>query len=158
MDTLFRFYGDYILLYISDDVAAQQAAEDFLSDLDSVVAQQIDDRFKEIMLKKKVKPSATSLLPRPANTPTPVLAPGPTAPQHDSTLSPFPRTTAGYGTDNDSVKTEDFESRFQSLLVMSDGRETTSGETTPKQLAGSSAGVTPTSSPNRSRSVSPERL
>ena len=33
--------------------AAQQATEDFLTDLDSVVAQQIDSRFKEIMLKKK---------------------------------------------------------------------------------------------------------
>nr|KAG5688172.1 hypothetical protein BaRGS_001966 [Batillaria attramentaria] len=80
-----------------DDVAAQQAAEDFLSDLDSVVAQQIDDRFKEIMLKKKGAHHFLCFV-------------------HDSTLSPFPRTTAGYGTDNDSVKTEDFESRFQSLL------------------------------------------
>ena len=33
--------------------ATQQATDDFLSDLDSVVAQQIDSRFKEIMLKKK---------------------------------------------------------------------------------------------------------
>ena len=34
--------------------------------------------------------------------------------------------SAGYGTDNDSIKTEDFENRFQSLIVMTDGN--TSGE------------------------------
>ena len=38
--------------------------------------------------------------------------------------------SAGYGTDNDSIKTEDFEHRFQSLIVLTDGN--TSGESTRK--------------------------
>ena len=48
--------GWYILHFVctpDEAGATQQATEDFLTDLDSVVAQQIDSRFKEIMLKKK---------------------------------------------------------------------------------------------------------
>ncbi|KAL8559865.1 hypothetical protein ACOMHN_016911 [Nucella lapillus] len=117
-----------------DEARATHSAEDFLGDLDSVVAQQIDSRFKEIMLKKK-----GTTTPPPSSHPASVLTLSPPTPfsayldNNSSPLNfpsetsppPKPLTTAGYGTDNDSIKTEDFESRFENLII-TDGN--TSGE------------------------------
>ena len=53
VDTAALILSLMIFLCTPDDARPTQATEDFLSDLDSAVAQQIDTRFKEIMLKKK---------------------------------------------------------------------------------------------------------
>ncbi|KAK7087150.1 ELKS/Rab6-interacting/CAST family member 1-like [Littorina saxatilis] len=121
-----------------DDFAyLQPATEDFLSDLDSVVAQQIDSRFKEIMLRKRVSPSPVPaippkpILPPPSSHQTTHTAPPPPPPPPPTALKPL--STVGYGTDNDSIKTEDFEHRFNTLLVLTDGNA--SGEISRKPRA-----------------------
>ncbi|XP_076452689.1 uncharacterized protein LOC143288226 [Babylonia areolata] len=61
-----------------DEARATQTTEDFLSDLDSVVVQQIDSRFKEIMLQKKgttAPPTSLSTFPQQQEPPPPPLQP-----------------------------------------------------------------------------------
>ncbi|XP_076435248.1 uncharacterized protein LOC143275070 [Babylonia areolata] len=109
-----------------DSVAAREASEDFLNKFDSVVVQQIDVRFKEIMCQKKGSPPPPRPVPRQWNHQhPPSSSPPPSSPP--SPPPPLPSlAAAGNMTDNDSVVTEDFEHRFHSLLVLTDGN--TSGD------------------------------
>ncbi|RUS72163.1 hypothetical protein EGW08_020079, partial [Elysia chlorotica] len=105
---------------ITDDERARRLDSDIPSDLDSVTAQQIDLKFKEIMRKKKVPPD----LPLPPRRNSSSRGAAAAASQLGSKLrsrsASRPSATmlsTGYGTDNDSVRTEEFETKFMSLMV-----------------------------------------
>ncbi|GFN76718.1 myosin-11-like isoform x7 [Plakobranchus ocellatus] len=103
---------------------ARRLDSDIPSDLDSVAAQQIDIKFKEIMRKKKVPPDLP--IPPNANRKSQSSSRGAAAAASQlgsklrSRSASRPSATmlsTGYGTDNESVRTEEFESKFMTLLV-----------------------------------------
>ncbi|XP_046361504.2 trichohyalin-like isoform X3 [Haliotis rufescens] len=131
--------------------------EDGHSDLDSLAAQQIDEKFKEIMRKKRggYLDDLKARIPRPGsdrdtvNSEEGVVtrptgpADLPPHPNHVSVLSRppklkhhLPRPYTGYASDLESVKTEDFESRFQDLMIGQTSKDTSSKlKTLSKKLA-----------------------
>lgn len=128
-----------------DTVGDRLVTDDQPSDLDSLAAAKIDNRFKEIMSRKKGSPSPVSFLHK-------VSSPSFLSQQEPQFLS-LVRLPTGYTTDNESIKTEDFESRFRSLLVTSDGNMVAEPEqaSTPRLLGRGSKGKIPgTSTPRKS--------
>ncbi|XP_012939082.1 uncharacterized protein LOC106012028 [Aplysia californica] len=158
----------------TDDDASRRHDDNNPSDLDSIAAQQIDRKFKEIMRKKKVPPDlpphpgrplgalSSRLRSRSANRASAnMLSTGTDDKKQQGTDDKdggggdggsggtgYGQTSgrlgfgAGYGTDNESVKTEDFESKFMNLIV--NGSDTERADT-----AGSAASTARNKSESR---------
>ncbi|XP_046550421.1 trichohyalin-like isoform X1 [Haliotis rubra] len=150
--------------------------DDGHSDLDSLAAQQIDEKFKEIMRKKRggYLDDLKARIPRPGSDRDTVnsdegVVTRPSGPadlpphsNHVTVMSRplklkqhLPHPYTGYASDLESVKTEDFESRFQDLMIGQTSKDTSSKlKTLSKKLANRESKTQVQSNTNHSGGIS----